>query len=387
MPLNFASVEKNASQYIEQAKKWQLESAEKTRQLNDLYQQACQDPERLKQIIELAEESLSSLYTAKPLHESPDSTYPLPAKPTRFTLLAADGSQIVPSRHRALQFGLINVGLFKAQFGSGKTPVIDLVSELIDFTTIFTDDGALISEDDVGLIRDLRERVLIREMITSEDIQPVLTVTDGPLDIFYRSDIQGGKGSQAQKMVFELDQHMQRDQIVTAGFIDKPGSAMLHKMLDLFRKAQPAAPEAGNNNRIRISDRLLLQNKIPASHRSALFEIVSKRKPASADRLRVAFFYLNVSAQAEQPWLARVEIPYWVAQSPELVNFVHAVLYNDAQVLDSHPYPYALHRAHELAVVRQAEYEEVENLLLSKFEGQIKSFSPRSNKDYWKGQR
>jgi hypothetical protein len=70
-----------------------------------------------------------------------------------------------------------------------------------------------------------------------------------------------------------------------------------------------------------------------------------------------------------------------------LVNFVHAVLYNDAQVLDSHPYPYALHRAHELAVVRQAEYEEVENLLLSKFEGQIQSFSPRSNKDYWKGQK
>ena len=58
---------------------------------------------------------------------------------------------------------------------------------------------------------------------------------------------------------------------------------------------------------------------------------------------------------------------------------------NTAQVLDSHPYPYSLHRAHELAVVKQAEYEEIENLLLSKFPDGIEITGYRSNKDYLKG--
>ena len=73
------------------------------------------------------------------------------------------------------------------------------------------------------------------------------------------------------------------------------------------------------------------------------------------------------------------------AQHPELVSLVHAALYYDAQVLDSHPYPYSLHRAHELAVVRQAEYEEIENLLLSRFPADSQLSGYRSNKDYLKG--
>ena len=122
-------------------------------------------------------------------------------------------------------------------------------------------------------------------------------------------------------------------------------------------------------------------------HRSALFEIISKRIPVNPQRLHCAFFYLNVAAEAGTEWLARVEIPYWVAQKTQLVNFVHAALYRDAQVLDSHPYPYSLHRAHELALVRQAEYEEIEHMLLSKLPQNAAGISPRSNKDHWKGQK
>ena len=101
--------------------------------------------------------------------------------------------------------------------------------------------------------------------------------------------------------------------------------------------------------------------------------------------MRVAFFYLNVSTVEDHPWLARVEIPYWISQQQELVGLIHAVLFADAQVLDSHPYPYSLHRAHELAVVKQAEYEEIENLLLAKFPEGSEITGYRSNKDFLKG--
>ena len=195
-------------------------------------------PDQLRQSIEQAEISEAKLYTAKPMHESLLSSYPLPQQPDQFTLLAADGSQIVPSRHRALQFGLINVGLFKVSFGSGLPPVIDLISELLDVDQLFTSDGTLIGDDEVALQRDLRERILIRDNITSEDTRPILTVTDGPLDLFYRSSIQAATNRDAQSDVYQLDQRLEQEGVSSAGYIDKPGAAMLDKMVEIYQKAQ-----------------------------------------------------------------------------------------------------------------------------------------------------
>ena len=383
MPLNYASVDNNANHYAEQAQNWLIENKKNAGQLITLFNQAASDPVRLQQIIEFAQSSKSSLYLAKPLQEDPLQSYPAPVLPKEFTLLTADGSQIVPNRHRSLQFGLINVGILTVSFGSGQPPEIKLISELLDYDEILREDCSFATEDDIALVRDLRERILIRDEITSELTRPVLTVTDGPLDLFYRSDIQGKNTRAAQKEVFQLDQHMQQGGILSAGYIDKPGSTMLHNMLDIFKEVE-GNPVPGLN-KYRVSDRILLGNRINPGERSAVFEIISKHPGVAADRLRVAFFYLNVSSVKDHPWLARVEIPYWISQKPELIGLIHAALFADAQVLDSHPYPYSLHRAHELAVVKQAEYEEIENLLLSKFPQDSEITGYRSNKDFLKG--
>lgn len=387
MPLNYASVEKIAQNYIDKTLLWQAESARIASQLGQVYEQAAQNPERLRQAVEQAQLTEAILYTAKPTHENPLASFALPARPTHFTLLAADGSQIAPSRHRALQFGLINIGLFKVRFGSGQAPSIDLISELLDFDQIRTPEGMLIGDDEVGLQRDLRERILIRENITSEDPNPILTVTDGPLDLFYRSNIQGSAGQDAQRAVWEIDQRLENDGIVSSGYIDKPGSTMLANMLEIFQKSQQSPSSLPEQHKKSISDRALLSGRIEPGHRSALYEIISKRTPVNPQRLRCAFFFLNVASQAGAEWLVRVEVPSWVARHPELVDLVHAVLYHDAQVLDSHPYPYALHRAHELALVRLAESQEIEQLLLSKLPEDVFGIIPRSNKDHWKGQK
>ena len=383
MPLNYASVDNSASHYAEQAQNWLLECKKIAGQLNSLYDEAVSDPERLRQMIDFVQESKSNLYLAKPLQEDPLLSYPAPALPQNYTLLSADGSQIVPNRHRALQFGLINVGILSVSFGSGQPPEIKLVSELLDHKEIIDEDGNLASEDDIALIRDLRERVLIRDQITPQLTRPILTVTDGPLDIFYRSDIQGKKAQAAQRDVYQLDQHLQQEGVLSAGYIDKPGSSMLHDMLEIYKEVGSEPKRAPEKRR--ISDRLLLGNRINPGERSAVFEIISKGRGKPVDRLRVAFFYLNVSTVKDHPWLARVEIPFWISQQSELVGLIHAILFADAQVLDSHPYPYSLHRAHELAIVKQAEYEEIENLLLAKFPEGSEITGYRSNKDFLKG--
>jgi hypothetical protein len=126
-----------------------------------------------------------------------------------------------------------------------------------------------------------------------------------------------------------------------------------------------------------------MAHRVKPGERSALFEIVSKDQ--GQNRLKVAFFYLNVSTSPDYPWLARVEIPLWIAQQADLVSFIHAAIFKEAQVLDSHPYPYCLHRAHELAIVKQAEVEEVENMLLNHIPAESGIIAVRSNKDFHKG--
>jgi hypothetical protein len=78
--------------------------------------------------------------------------------------------------------------------------------------------------------------------------------------------------------------------------------------------------------------------------------------------LALHFFYLNVGTQGH-PWPVRVEIPQWVADDPDKLNLLHAVLVEQCRVMGSKPYPYLLNRAHEIAVVKQEEKQQIEQLL------------------------
>ena len=310
-------------------------------------------------------------------------SFPISSLPEKYSLIAADGSQIVPNRHRSLQFGLVNVGLFKGLLWKHGSTGGRLVSTLLDYEEIVAEDGTLLSEDDISLNRDLKERSLIRDEVSPQLPRPVLTLTDGPLDLFYRSNIKGPTARKAQKQVFDLDQEMQKEGILSAGYIDKPGSALIHKMLDEYCRGLGLSKPELDSKKAQVSDRILLAKIIKPSERSALFEIVSKQAGMSSDRLKVAFFYLNVSTSEEHPGL-RVLKSALDCRKPRTGGFIHSAIYQDAQVLDSHPYPYSLHRSHELAIVKQNEVEELEQILLSKIPPESGFIATRSNKAHAK---
>jgi hypothetical protein len=386
MPVNYAQLEHSQGQFAAQYAAWQAEQAARSAALKGLLAEAAADPELLRLAIEEAEQQLTNLYLAKPTGESILTHKSLPQAPQNYTLIAADGSQIVPSRHRALQFGVVNVGLIKAHIGSGEAPEIRVETELLALGEILTPEGALIGEDEVALLRDLAERKLIRQAVQLGDYEPVITLTDGPLDVFYRSTIQGDRGQEVQRDVLEIDQDLQRRGVVTAGYIDKPGSAMLSRMLAIFQCKRQGLPLESTTHELNLSDRFLLQDllRLPGE-RSAIFEAITRsdRKPAKS--LPVAFVYLNVSNVEDEPCLARLEFPLWVSEVPGLVDKLHAVIYKEAQVIDSHHYPYLLHRSHELAVVKRIEADEIEVMLQSQLDPEIRLHQQRSNKDYLKG--
>ena len=67
----------------------------------------------------------------------------------------------------------------------------------------------------------------------------------------------------------------------------------------------------------------------------------------------------------DHPWITRTEIPAWVAEDAGMLNRLQAVLVNQSRMMGTRPYPYALHRAHEVAVVSLAEKEQLEQMVIA----------------------
>jgi len=108
---------------------------------------------------------------------------------------------------------------------------------------------------------------------------------------------------------------------------------------------------------------MLLKNILGFGERSAVFAVQSQSAARYTEHRALHFFYLNVGRVT--PWLARVETPAWVAGDKQQLDSLHAVLVEQTKILGAHAYPYVLHRAHEIALVKFEEHEQVSNMLIS----------------------
>jgi hypothetical protein len=96
--------------------------------------------------------------------------------------------------------------------------------------------------------------------------------------------------------------------------------------------------------------------------RSAVFAFQSKSEKYYKGVLALHFFYLNAGTEG-RPWPVRVEIPQWVAADAEKLGLLHAILVSQCRMMGEKPYPYLLHRSHEIAVVSHEERQQVEQML------------------------
>ncbi|MFZ3071286.1 MAG: DNA double-strand break repair nuclease NurA [Anaerolineaceae bacterium] len=378
MPVNYLQIEKVLELYAQHARGYQSE----LKRFEESLWENFSDPDRtlgvVREKVSLAEQQMRSLYCAKPISEALLTHKPAPTAFRNYTLIAADGSQITPNRHRTLQFCVINVGLIKAHMGSGEAPEINILSQLLAHDQLFSEDGSLIGDDIVALHRDLAERQALLDF-APEEAQPTLTLTDGPLDVYLNMRAIDRR-EKLQNDVKEIHAHLEERHVISAGYIDKPGSEMISRMLNLLQVPSESLRRYDDKQRtIRgISDARLLRRLLHPGERSAIFEAVTKGEGSSS--LKVHFFYLNVGTE-KMPYLVRVEFPAWVSQYPQKIDLLHAAIYSDVQVLDTHPYPYLLHRAHELAVISLQEHDYVEDMLLHQFELEGVRIGLRSNKE------
>lgn len=345
-------------------------------------------PAELNEKLERARQADPSLRCAIQLDEPPGSAHdPAPA-PANLTLIAADGSQILPDRHAAVLYSLVNVGAIRMQPGSGQAPEVFTDSYLLVDDEIYTETG-MASAEAVEQQRDIAERRKLLELVEqaggpalNRPAGALVTLTDGPLELW------GAKGGNEQDYRKNLEIHktilskLQARGAVVAGYVDKPGADLVVRLLEIATLTAEQVKEIRKAHPLRgVTDRWLFGQVLKGGQRSAVFGLQSGSRAHYTGDLALHFFYLNVGDDGH-PALVRVEIPRWVADDPEKLGVLHAALLEQCRQMGARPYPYILHRAHEIAVVRFEEKEQVEQMLaleLRKSGGEVEEKSGKQS--------
>ena len=279
---------------------------------------------------------------ALPMEEPADSVHPLLSMPPfRIRLLACDGSQITPSRHDEISFGLINTAVVEFIAHSGETPRIRTKTELLPFDDLPT-------EDMVGVRRDAAEKETLAEAATASERDMVtFAFCDGPLELFGKTP-EMTEYDRFRKLYIEALTALADANVPAVGYIDRPGSDPVLQMLDLLDTERDR-----KTRKPRGTDSLVFNRLLKPGERSAVFGLNSASNRELPEELRTCFFYMNIGRPGH-PYISRVEFP---ARSVEknTLDLLHAVLIEQCRLLGGHPYPFILHRAHECAVVTMAE--------------------------------
>jgi len=357
MPLNYLALQRQIKQYGESASVQQREFTRKLEECRGLFQQHAVEIIDLQRLVEEAAARNKGLRCAMPVSEPLDFHAPAPSAPAGRTIIAADGSQINPDPHGEVLFALVNTGIFTLKPGSSEAPMIETRSELLFDETLQTPNG-MISEDLIALMRDVREREVLAE-VTRNLPPPVITLTDGPLELYHEPRNDKQFESQFEKYINALSE-LSLNQVITAGYVDRPRADLVVRMLELLLPQGDAQPQqrpfAG------IPDRALYETLLQPGERSAVFAVQSSSAHSYEGRKALHFFYLNCGT-ASRSALARVEIPRWVAEDETSLNTLHATLVEQSRQAGASPYPYPLLRAHEVAVVKMDDREEVIRML------------------------
>jgi hypothetical protein len=365
MSLDFQQIRDQVQQMGKSAAKREQDLQKKRNTAGALLESFAHDIQKLREKAALAARQHDpTLRCALPLEEPLNGHFSQPAIPEKTTLLAADGSQIIPDRHAEVEFGLINVGAIQIDYGSSEPPAIRVFSRLFYGDELYTSTGSL-SEATIALRRDLGERRMLAELAAQAE-PPVITFTDGLLEIYGPRDPDVDEASEFRKSLTEYLETLSKMRelgVTAAGYVDKPGTTLVVRLLEVALTSEKELAEIKRLHPLRgVYDIDLYRSLLEPGGRSPIFAVQSPSTKVYTGDLALHFFYINVGRE-EYPWLARVEVPAWVVRNGELLNNLHAILVHQCRVMGTRHYPYLLHRAHETAIVTLQEKEQLTRMV------------------------
>lgn len=360
MPINYQEIYTQIKEVGQGAKERRKKKEEAQELAQKLLETFSSELDALRSKVDSAKAADANIRCAVPLDEALASSYPVPDS-VPATLIAADGSQIVPNRHEALQYYVINVGAIAIQMGSGNTPDVETDTEL---KVLDEFDDTHFSDSQVALMRDVAERKKLLEM-AEKFSGTIIALTEGQLELWGAVDNENAREFEKNLQDYlNALEAMHKKGIIAGGYVDKPSANWFIKLLEIAATPQE---ELKNVRKTRLlagaTDYWMFSQILGEHERSAVFALQAKSAETYKGAISIHFFYLNVGS-AKYPKIARVDVPQWVAANPSMLNALHAALIEQSKIMgNKQQFPYILHRAHEIAVVTHREKEEIDQML------------------------
>jgi hypothetical protein len=305
---------------------------------------------------------------AVPIGEPLDAALDPPPHPARLTIIAGDGSQIYPDAHGIALYYVINVGTIVFKHGSGRAPIVATYPSVYgDAESLFEDDQ-LVSGPLINARRNLEELARIAQLALDEHGPgETIALLDGTLALWARAEtISKDQQDQLERDYIRHLDRLRDAHLPIGAFVSRPRSTNVAQLARLatFDDPEKALASVMNDRTPAFNglrDISLYAAMLKTGQRSALFEVAPAWNTTYRDRGHsIHFFYVNVGSPA-QPAIARVEVPVWLAHDRSAVGVLHAAVVEQCKI--SPGYPYVLARAHEIAVVTNAERAEFENMV------------------------
>ena len=340
----------------------------------DGLEKAAAEQEKLSRRIE----SARTTFLVAGLKEDLAQHIPAGSCPADFIVIASDGSHIDVDRHQSARLFLLNTGLVQLQYGDNSGAVLTSIPELYygdERMALRSADGRqdLIQGPLLGVKRGVEEcRHLAEHSEAADPSLPLVSLIDGSLIMW------GLVGGRYDDFVIEqllingflkqLDRFaaMRADRMISiASYISFPRGtdvinllrvkACPYDQVDCDKNCKGMFEDRPCDTVGGLLDRAIYNEMLAQGERSPVFS-TSSTIVEKYGAHRVCFFYLKTDEE-----VARVEVPMWIADNPELLALTHAVIYD--QCSKGFGYPVALSEAHEQAVITGADREQFWNLV------------------------
>lgn len=328
----------------------------------DTYAQA---PGELREKVQLTRDENLHWRGAYPAGDEPlDARHPSPEMPPRVNIIANDGSQVPIDRHGVALYYALNIGYIVYTYGAARRPEVNTEPSLhFRDEDLFDSRGQLVPAAVVNARRTLREIENLANLATAyaRFEPPVIVLSDGPLLWVQPGDTPTERRNNLIPYLEGFDR-LQDTGAAVGGYVDRPRSNGLMSLLHLASLDKIEKERLEHNTLLGLTDAHLFAGLLGPGERSALFirESHTNRDYKEAGH-EICHCYLNVGPDPEHPLIARLELPVWVGQDPARLELLHAVIWQQCQVVGG--YPYVLARAHELALISTDERSDLEQMV------------------------
>lgn len=298
---------------------------------------------------------------------------PVSKSPSKVTVVAVDGSQIMPSHHEVHNCYLLNVGLAVISYGSECTPTLESIPRLYhrpdDLYPLVDRRRVHIDELFVSLERYIFElETLSQNAVTAKERgMPVVAFYDGSLIPWSVDKMSPGYQETFLDRMQSCLEILKRSDIPLVGYISHSRSSELINLLRTFicpYEVSNCRELCGSLNEEEfpcskiwpLTDRQLLFDRVDPGHRSSICLTSQMVSRALDPSHQICFSYINLGSE-----IARVELPRWLFQEKGLLELALGTL--KTQVEKGRGYPVSLAEAHHLAVIKGKDREQFFQLI------------------------